>query len=233
MYEIWGDAIMSKFEYGIPKLNSTVQKFEKVVQAAGQLLNQDKIKVLFGFESNINIIVDETALEKLDIDKKQFNKILNSEIMFLLECVLDDAEEFALSVPFTIRENKEKLSKIEKDKFENDIRSKINIIKEILVKDELKRRYLIKKYSKLSKINQLSWEINKKLFNSRNNDINFNYATVNIKLTKELEEEVIHLFPFLKSEYKIDEIHFDCDVYDINKLIEFFQEIKQKLEKIK
>ncbi|ODM27100.1 hypothetical protein A7W90_13245 [Clostridium sp. Bc-iso-3] len=223
---------MARFEYGAPSIESSLNDFKQVAFIVSQLLAEDNMKILFAFETDISIEIDDSALSKFDTDKDSFNKILNAEIIPIIEAILSNSENDMIQILLRQLDlNDSESKKKEKDSLEKTMKQKVEYIKEVLINEEIRHRYNIKSTTKLPKIKNIQWEINNKIFDNLKKELNSKYATINIKVSKELETSAFpfRFLPFMQPEYKIEEISFDCDKYDIEEIIKILEEIKEKL----
>lgn len=225
---------MAKIEYGQAYLESSVDDFTKAIYTLNQLINDMNAKIIFGIEEDTKVEVDEKALVKFDIDKEMFSKIVNTEFVLVLEAILSKTEDEFIMIQYRqFKDVEGKNEKVDRDIFKEAITKKIDYTKEVIVTNEIKERYMIKATTKISKLKKINWEINKKLYDNEKEKLSAKYATISIKVGKELNEmgSILRMFPFIENDYKIDEISFDCDEYDIDYIIKIFEKIKDTLKK--
>ncbi|WP_291635952.1 hypothetical protein [Clostridium sp.] len=227
---------MAKIGYGQANLESSDDDFTKVIYTLNQLIHDESAKIIFGIEEDTKVEVDEKALDKFDIDIEMFSKIVNTEFVSILEAILSNTEKDFISIQYRQSKDdevKDENEEMSKELFKKAIGKKIDYTKEVIVTNEIKSRYMIKATTKISKLKKINWEINKKLYDNEKEKLSANYATISIKVGKELNEmgSLFRMFPFIENDYKIDEISFDCDEYDIDYIIKIFEKVKDTLKK--
>lgn len=225
--------MMARLEYVI-NMDSDIDSFNKVIFTLSQLINDGDAKIIFGIEEDTQVEVDDKALSKYEIDKDIFGKIVNFEFISVLEAILSKTETEFIKIQCRQARNDNEDSKNNKDKLEKCIKSKIEYVKETIVNDEIQERFLIKSTTKHPKIKNIDWEINTKVYDKKQKELKAKYATISIKFVKELDElsEIFKMLPFIQSDYKIDEISFDCDEFDIEYIMKIFDGIRTKLKSI-
>ena len=222
---------MATLKLGMELMKTDIEEFKKITLIIKELLNSDSAKILFGIKTNIKLEVDYTKLSKYEIENKVFNKVVNMEFIPILQSILEDSKDVFLRGQLReFRENKKQKDDV--DKFKKQIEEKIDYVEHSVVDDILISRYRLKASSKNLFIKDINWEINNKLFESNEKEMNSLYSTVKIKLNNQFEENMIFkFFPFADTDDKISEITIDCDEYDIDYLIKVLSDVKENIIK--
>jgi hypothetical protein len=226
---------MAKIEMGIVDFKCKLEKFKTIVLGLKGMIDDCKTNIIFGIEEDIRFEIDDSYLENYSLNKEELDKVINIEIIPIMESLLNHQEESFVNVQVRkISKGNKKDGEKELELYKQELIEKVNYIKEILIDDILMKRYIIKKTTKHSKIKSISWEINKKIFDASSKElINAKYATVKLQMVNGSDDDnpLLKIFPFMQQENGNNSLTFDCDENDIEYLIKIFSNIKVKLNK--
>jgi hypothetical protein len=211
---------------------SSDQQFKEVLAVAENQLKRNQIQVRFGPQGNMRFTIDEASLEaglvQYRVKDDVFRKIFYNEIGPLLEANIRGNLETPL--PFQDYEPDPTTRAARKEA----LQARAALVKEALVDDDLRSRYLLKASSKHPRLKACSWEIAKKLELSTKEPWMRHYATVSFEaITPIPQMGIFAWFPLISSDAigRGESLAFDCDEEDLNDLIQALQDAKMALNR--
>lgn len=195
--------------------------FVQQVNVIDRLIKEGAIRILV--KTKLDTVLDEKLLkDDLAIDLEDLKGAL-SEIMTIMMAGLNNTEKSLYKAPDDRKVTKEEI------KERNQIlKKKIDLVKEVFIDEDIRNRFLIKKTSKETLFGDLSWEINSKIVDSKNDGFKpFNYAKVAIFAEKVNTVFPIEGLPPIKEKLAV----FDLDLVDIEFLIDTLRKVRKQLNR--
>lgn len=211
---------------GIYRFSSSYITFQKCVDLAEKLLENEQLILLFGCKKKVNFslnISKEQFLEtNPDIDFGEFQRVLYDKIAIIIEqnIIMPDAEEPSLAE--YLKESGVDEAQI--DKMIREKADKRNYVQEKIKIDNASLRYRFKTDTMANKLEDLKYEINKYIFSDHEEMC---YALIEFVSTDQLITEGIPFF--LDNEKHVEKSRFVCDKQDLDYIIMQLQKIKEKL----
>lgn len=203
-------------------LGTDLHTFIQYLNISRELLQNGGLIIRFS-HNKINVRIDDKKLnENQNIDQLILRSVFQ-EVSSIMFAILSNHEDKLLD---QVRdEYNEKLE--ENENVDKLIRNKIDLIKETIITDALKERFLIKKTSKENILGNLIWEINTKEYDSSEKVVSLKYAKLSFVIEKENS-----LFPIDGAPPSKEKFSFDVDSFDIDYLIEVLKDIKKRINRV-
>lgn len=207
------------------------QQFHKVLTVASDQLKNKKIQIRFGPEGKMRFVIDEDGLKRAlatpeasGLSEETFREIFHSELGPLMEAVIRDTLDRYIETQARMDERAARESVVAV------VKERSEIVKKLLINDDLRARYLIKTSSKHPRLKTADWEVVKKVALPNKGSISRSYATLNFETIWPESASTLIWFPFFPdSPGRKRSMSFDCDEEDVEDLIKTLQDVKDAL----
>ncbi|EOS27601.1 hypothetical protein C806_00048 [Lachnospiraceae bacterium 3-1] len=203
-----------------------IEKFKQCVDFAKDLLEHDKLFILFECISEVRF---KAKLDKKEYDLcytgleyDEFKDILTNEVSVIL---VQNAEEPELREPNLERYLEKEIAdsntikEILEEKYQ-----KRKYVKDMLMDSDMDSRYWMKKKTLNYKLSGLNYELNRFVLR---NHVDALYATIRIETSKTLKKEGIpEIFMGNAGEQAVS---FVCDKQDLEYIIDILKKIKERM----
>lgn len=217
---------------------SSLEEFEYFVTITRDCLYERIIKIDFVGGAPYKLEVKEELLgKKLDQNEKLIKKYkaaLDNIANLLTSILLSSEDEYINAKISEENEAGKKYTPAQKKKLTNEIEKKLHLVSRIMVEGKVKEKFILLATAKNSFLKSFSWEINNKIFDSKEN-LNGSetiYATLQLKFEKNFipsKNRILVNYFGLETKEQTTTINFDCDIDDIDELIDELNKIKRKI----
>lgn len=208
------------------RFTSDMGRFKQCVDAAKDMLDSQELFLLFGGKNNCKFSTkldsEEYGKRYADLEFSEFRAILEDEVSVIIvqNIVEPDLEEPSLEKYLNnTGVDRDKIKEILSEKLE-----KRSYVKEVLMEPGMESRYWMKQESLNPKLSSLDYELNRLMFEDNTDAL---YATIQIYTARILEEEGMPRMFMGETDRK--SVCFVCDKQDLEYMIEFLKEIKERM----
>lgn len=221
------DELIEKKERCINIFNSELGDFRDVASELSERIEAESVIVVLKSANDVEFVLLQEANERFanrfgDLKWKQ---IINLEISMITRMILTKNESYLLDYAKDRDEN------FTEEKAEA-INQKIEIVRKKIISKKLSQSFIIKSTSKSPIINQLDWEVNEKVFDDTEGNIeNLRYATIQLRTSHPSTSDMFP-FPLIfgPRDAHSEKFTITCDVSDIDYMMNTLQDIALALK---
>ncbi len=200
--------------------------FKRYVDIAAKLLEDDGLTILFGCadEVRLQIWIQEEDFNFIypDVEFEKFKRVMNSEVMVLIEQILKFPSDEDPSLESFLQEKNVK--KEQGDAIAAEKKEKKKYVRNQLMNDGMPSRFYFKTRTINDKLYNMDYEINRFVLND---DSDMSYAILEFSSIGDIIDKGIPNILIPKN--NISKVKFVCDKHDIDYLIRRLEQIKERL----